>query len=92
MGGILGTILLGVFATTAVNSAGADGLLMGNGLFFVKQTVIVVLVGAYAFLFSLLALKVINLFTKVKVTDQEEADGLDISLHGEVAYEEGVLG
>lgn len=92
VGGILGTILLGVFATTAVNSAGADGLLMGNGLFFVKQTVIVVLVGAYAFLFSLLALKVINLFTKVKVTDQEEADGLDISLHGEVAYEEGVLG
>lgn len=91
VGGILGTVLLGVFATTAVNSAGADGLLAGNGLFFVKQTVVVILVGAYAFLFSLVALKVINLFTKVKVTEQEEQEGLDISLHGEIAYEEGVL-
>lgn len=91
VGGILGTVLLGVFATTAVNSAGADGLLAGNGLFFAKQALVVLLVGAYAFLFSLVALKVINLFTKVKVTEQEEQEGLDISLHGEIAYEEGVL-
>ncbi len=91
VGGMLGTVLLGVFATKAVNGAGTDGLLLGNGAFFVKQTLVMIAVGAYAFIFSLFALKVINLFSKVKTTEQEERDGLDISLHGEIAYEEGTL-
>lgn len=91
VGGMLGTILLGVFATTAVNSAGADGLLLGGGGFFMKQLICVVAVGAYAFFFSLLALKVINIFSRVKTTEEEEHLGLDFSLHGETAYEEGAL-
>ena len=90
VGGMLGTILLGVFATTAVNAAGADGLLLGGGGFFIKQVLVVLAVGAYAFIFSYLALKVINIFMRVKVSDAEEAEGLDMSLHGEVAYEENV--
>ena len=91
VGGMLGTILLGVFATTAVNSAGADGLLLGGGGFFLKQALVVIAVGAYAFIFSYLALKVINIFMKVKVSEAEETEGLDMALHGEVAYEEGTL-
>jgi len=91
VGGILGTILLGVFATTAVNSAGADGLLLGGGMFFIKQTIVVLAVGAYAFFFSYLALKVINVFIKVKVSEEDEKEGLDQALHGETAYEEGVM-
>lgn len=91
VGGILGTLLLGVFATKLVNSAGADGLLLGNYSFFIKQAVVVAGVGIYAFAFSYLALMVINLFTRVKVNEQEEREGLDISLHGEVAYEEGAI-
>jgi Amt family ammonium transporter len=91
VGGILGTVMLGVFATKAVNGAGADGLLMGNADFFFKQTAVVLIVGIYAFVFTYVALKVINLFTRVKVSEQNEIDGLDICLHGEIAYEEGAL-
>jgi len=91
VGGILGTILLGVFATTTVNSAGADGLLLGGGAFFLKQTLVVLAVGAYAFIFSYFALKVINIFMRVKVSEAEETEGLDMALHGEIAYEEGAL-
>ena len=90
VGGIIGTIFLGVFATKAVNAAGVNGLLLGGGDFFLKQTLVVLAVGLYAFLFTLLALKVINIFAKVKVTEAEEIEGLDIALHGEVAYEDGV--
>ena len=91
VGGILGTIALGVFATTAVNSAGADGLLLGGTSFFLTETLVVLAVAAYAFIFSYLALKLINVFMKVKVTEEEELEGLDMALQGEVAYEEKVL-
>ena len=91
VGGMLGTILLGVFATSAVNDIGTDGLLLGNTAFFLKQTAVVIAVGAYAFFFSLLALKVINIFAKVKTSEKEETEGLDVSLHGEIAYEEGAF-
>ena len=91
VGGMFGTILLGVFATTAVNGSGANGLIFGGVGFFFKETIVVLLVGLYAFLFSYIALKVINIFTRVKVTEAEETEGLDMALHGEIAYEEGVL-
>jgi len=90
-GGILGTILLGVFATTAVNGAGTDGLLLGGGGFFLTQTLTVIAVAAYAFIFSYVALKIINIFAKVKVTEAEEIEGLDMALQGEIAYEDKVL-
>jgi len=91
VGGMLGTVLLGVFATKAVNDAGTNGLLLGNGMFFLKQTLVMLAVGAYAFLFSLLALKVIDHFARVKTSEKEEIEGLDVSLHGEIAYEEGTF-
>ena len=86
VGGILGIILLGVFATKAVNTAGADGLLLGGVGFFFKQVVAVVCASAYAFGFTYLSLVIINLFTKVKVEEHEEEKGLDEVLHGESAY------
>jgi Amt family ammonium transporter len=87
VGGILGTILLGVFATKAVNGAGADGLLHGGGgTLLVKQTVAALGSGAYAFIFTWGMLKLINLVTPVKVSASEEAEGLDATLHGEQAY------
>ncbi len=86
VGGILGIILLGVFATKAVNPAGADGLLLGGTAFFFKQTIAVTIAGIYAFVFTYVCLSVINVFTKVKVEEHEEEKGLDESLHGETAY------
>jgi Amt family ammonium transporter len=91
IGGVFGTILLGVFASKAVNAAGANGLAFGGGSFFVKELVAVVIASAYAFLFTYLMLIMINKITPVKVKEEEEKMGLDASLHGEKAYDEGVL-
>jgi ammonium transporter, Amt family len=86
VGGILGIVLLGIFASTAVNASGAQGLLHGGGSFFFKQVVAAVGFGAYAFIFSYAALVLIDKITPVRVTSEEEMLGLDAALHGEEAY------
>jgi ammonium transporter, Amt family len=91
VGGFLGTILLGVFASKAVNSAGADGLIYGGGAFFGKQILAVVAASAYAFIFTYIMLALINRIARVRVSEEEEAQGLDLSIHGEQAYDEGAL-
>jgi len=91
MGGVTGTILLGVFATKAVNAGGADGLLFGGTNFFLLQLGSVIGACIYAFLFTYIMLFIINFITKVKVSADLEAQGLDEALHGEKAYDEGVL-
>jgi Amt family ammonium transporter len=87
VGGVLGTVALGVFASTAVNPAGADGLLAGNASFFVKEVVAVAGASAVAFVFTYGMLYVINMITPVRVSDEVEATGLDTALHSEQAYE-----
>lgn len=87
VGGVLGVILLGIFASTMANPGGANGLLYGNPSFFFKETIAVFGAALYAFLFTYGMLYVINLFTRVKVSDIEEKEGLDLHLHGENAYE-----
>lgn len=91
VGGCLGTILLGVFASKSMNPAGADGLLYGGNMFFVKQVVAVVGACIYAFIFTYAMLAIINKITPVKVSQSDEDEGLDNSIHGEKAYDEGVL-
>ena len=91
IGGVFGTILLGVFASKMVNASGADGLIYGGGMFFFKQLVAVVAASAYAFIFTYLMLIIINKITPVKVSEEEEKLGLDQSLHGEKAYDDGVI-
>ncbi len=89
MGGLLGTILLGVFATKAIN--GQSGLIEGNLVFFLKETISVIAAAAYAFGFTYVMLMIINLITKVKVSEEDEDLGLDVALHGETAYDESAL-
>jgi Amt family ammonium transporter len=91
VGGALGVILLGVFATKAVNAAGADGLLVEGSHFFLLQCAAVIGASIYAFVFTYVMLAIINLVTTVKVSETEEDLGLDASLHGEQAYDTGVL-
>jgi Amt family ammonium transporter len=90
VGGFLGIVLLGVFASTLWNPNGANGLLAGNPAFFFKQLTADVACSAYAFVFTYVALMVINLITRVKVDEVAEERGLDIELHGEEAYPLGV--
>jgi ammonium transporter, Amt family len=91
VGGFLGTILLGVFASKAINSAGADGLIYGGGSFFMKQVLAVVVASAYAFIFTYIMLALINRITRVRVSEQDELQGLDLAIHGEHAYDDGSL-
>lgn len=90
VGGMIGIILLGVFASKMYNPAGADGLISGSFDFFFKQVMAVLISSLWAFVFTYVMLWVINKFTPVKVNESEEANGLDASLHGETAYEEGL--
>ena len=85
VGGVVGTVLLGVLGSTAINPNGADGLLFGGTSFFVKELVAVVGTSIYAYLFTYIMLILINKITRVKVTAEEEEQGLDAIYHGEVA-------
>jgi len=89
MGGVTGTILLGIFAVSSIG--GQSGLIEGNSAFFFKEVVAVLIGAIYAFGFTYLMLVLINIFTKVKVTNEVETIGIDFSVHGEKAYDEGAL-
>jgi len=84
VGGILGSIMVGVFAVSSVN--GVSGLIEGNVHQLLVQLAAVVITAVYAFVVTLLILKVSNIFTAVRVTEAEEKEGLDTSIHKEVAY------
>jgi len=86
VGGALGIVLLGLFASTAFNPAGTDGLMFGNGAFFVKQLVAAALSSVWAFAFTYGMLWLIDRVTPVKVNQAAEESGLDAALHGETAY------
>ena len=86
VGGIIGSLATGLFATVAVNATGSNGLLYGNTNLFFAQFVGVVVVGAYSFIGTYVILKVINIFSPLRVTPDEERKGLDLVEHGEEAY------
>jgi ammonium transporter, Amt family len=90
VGGALGIVLLGVFASTAFNPQGADGLIAGNWNFFGKELCAIVLSSVWAFAFTYGMLWLIDRVTPVKVAPQDEESGLDAALHGETAYLGGV--
>jgi ammonium transporter, Amt family len=85
--GLWGSIATGLFATTMVNNV--DGLFFGNSSLLVAQVLSVAIVAAYSFFGSLLLLKVINIFSPIRVSSEEEDEGLDLSQHGEEAYDLG---
>jgi Amt family ammonium transporter len=90
VGGIVGMLLTGVFATKTVNPAGVDGLFYGNPAFFFTQLKGVVIVAAYSFVVSFIIFKLINLIQPIRVTSEEEEEGLDASQHNE-KYSQGTL-
>lgn len=90
VGGIVGMLLTGVFATKTVNGAGVDGLLYGNPEFFLIQLKGMVLVVVFSFVVSFAIFKVINLILPIRVSADEEEEGLDASQHNE-KYSQGTL-
>ena len=86
VGGIVGALLTGVFASKAVNPAGADGLLYGNPQQLITQLIAVLVVATYAAGITYVLLKIIDATIGIRVSEAEENEGLDASQHGESAY------
>jgi Amt family ammonium transporter len=91
LGGIVGMLLTGVFATTTVNKAGgADGLMYGNPSFFLIQAKAMLIAVTYSFVVSYAIFKFINFIVPLRVSREEEEEGLDASQHDE-KYTQGTL-
>jgi ammonium transporter, Amt family len=86
IGGILGTLLVGVFASKAVNPAGADGLLLGNPKQLLIQATAVGICVAYTGVVTLVLYKLVDIFMRVRVNVKDELMGLDLTQHRERAY------
>ena len=86
VGGITGALLTGIFATTAVNAAGANGLLYGNPGQLVTQLIAVVVTAGYSFGVSYVLLRIVDATVGLRVSAEEESVGLDLSQHSESGY------
>jgi ammonium transporter, Amt family len=86
VGGIWGALATGLFASKAVNPAGADGLFFGNPRLFLVQALAVGVTLVYSFVASLILYKIVDAIMKVRVTGKDETLGLDLSQHHENAY------
>ncbi|HLF05790.1 MAG TPA: ammonium transporter [Thermoplasmata archaeon] len=86
IGGTIGVICTGIFATTAVNPAGKDGLIYGGVGLFGVQVAAAAIVAVFSFVGTYLILRVIRLGGPIQVPDDGEEKGLDAHEHGEAAY------
>jgi len=83
MGGMWGMIATGIFASKSINPAGADGLIHGNIALLGTQAFALVVVATFSFVLTLIIAKFIDLLIGLRVKDNEEMVGLDISQHAE---------
>jgi Amt family ammonium transporter len=86
VGGIVGTLLAGLFAQKIVNAAGNNGLFFGNPAQLFVQLAGVLAITAYSVIITLVILKVVDRVIGLRVEDEEEVVGLDITQHEESAY------
>lgn len=91
IGGTWGAIATGLWATTEVNPAGADGLFYGSSDLLVAQLISIVVAYALAIIGSYVIFKIVSSFMKVRVDDAEEVAGLDIVEHGERGYAQAIM-
>jgi ammonium transporter, Amt family len=90
IGGTWGGIATGLFATTSVNPNAAEGLFYGSFDLLWKQLVAIVATYIFVAVLTFIIAKVISLFIPLRVNEEEEALGLDLTLHGEKAYHESI--
>ena len=84
--GIWGSIATAIFASKAINPAGADGLIYGNFALLKAHLISTCATALYAATVTFIILKIMSFVMNIRVTSNQEAEGLDISLHGEEAY------
>lgn len=90
IGGMVGMLMTGLFASKAINPAGNDGLFYGNPAFFLTQVKALLIVVPYSFIMSYGIFKLINFIIPIRVSSKDEEEGLDASQHAE-KYLQGTL-
>jgi Amt family ammonium transporter len=85
-GGIVGSVLLGVFAQSSINEFVPDGMLFGGVGFFLKQVAAVAVVMVFTFVATYILARIVKAITGLRVDENQETEGLDISLHEERGY------
>ncbi|WP_430534244.1 ammonium transporter [Listeria rocourtiae] len=86
IGGIWGGIATGLFATTKINELGADGLFYGNASLLGKQLIAIGSTVVFVAVATIIIIYVIKIFLPIRVDEDQEYKGLDLTLHGEKAY------
>jgi ammonium transporter, Amt family len=86
VGGIWGALATGLFATKTINAAGGDGLFYGNAAQLWNQLIGILAAGLLGFVLTAIILKVLDATMGLRVTDEEEVEGLDLTQHSETAY------
>ena len=86
VGGAFGALATGIFASKLINSSGADGLIFGNASLVGIQALSVVAAAGYSFVVSWIILTILDRTIGLRVTTEEEVEGLDLSQHGESGY------
>jgi Amt family ammonium transporter len=87
IGGTWGALATGLFATTAVNAHGANGLFFGNPGQLWTQFIGVAVSWTFSAVLTFIILKVVALITPLRASEEEELVGLDLPMHGERAYD-----
>lgn len=88
IGGIWGGIATGLFATLKVNDGGANGLFYGDPSLLLKQVIAIVVTLVFAAAVTAIITLIIKLFVPIRVDQDQEFKGLDLTLHGEKAYQD----
>jgi Amt family ammonium transporter len=86
IGGALGTFATGLFAQALINPSGSNGLFFGEQKLFVSQIIAILITAAYSFIVSVIILKILDKVIGLRVDEESEVNGLDISQHGESGY------
>lgn len=86
VGGLWGALATGLFASMAVNPDGANGLFFGNASQFFIQAAAAGAAIVYSLVLSVIILKIVDMFIGLRVTEEEEQQGLDITQHSEIGY------
>lgn len=91
IGGTWGAIATGIWCSTAINDAGADGLYYGDSSTLIAQLISIVVAYALAIIGTTILYKVVSLFTTVRADEKEEVEGMDVGEHGESAYNHSIF-
>lgn len=87
VGGVIGLLAAGLFATTLVNPGGADGLFFGNPSQLAVQCIAILVTIVYTFVITYILLKLIDKLFGLRISERDEIGGLDLSQHDETGYE-----